>query len=88
MRSGATTGRYSEGKYALTDGPCYAKALRGLRENPGCVGAHLCGTYLRNRFRIRGLLDEQERPDEAAIAAITAAHRETDVWMRSAEFSK
>jgi hypothetical protein len=55
----------------------YRETMTALSELPGCVGFHLCGAYLRNRCRGRGLRDEQEAPDEQAIPAITRANRET-----------
>ena len=63
------------------DGNWYASVLKGLRENPGCVGAHLCGAYLRNRVRNRGLLDEMEEPDTEMINLIRKANLETEKWV-------
>jgi hypothetical protein len=67
--------------YALNDGGWYANVLSGLQEIPGCVGAHLCGAYIRNRTRRRGLLDEQERPDATNIQLITEANRAAAAWI-------
>ncbi len=64
----------------LNDGAWYAEVLGGLRDNPGVAGAHLCGAYLRNRTRRRGLRDEREIPDATAIEHIRAANRETTAW--------
>ncbi|HEY6169493.1 MAG TPA: agarase [Verrucomicrobiae bacterium] len=61
----------------------YAEILTALREVPGCVGMHLCGAYLRNRVRQRGLRDEQEKPDSEAIEAITEANRAVAQWVTS-----
>jgi hypothetical protein len=69
-------------------GASYAEKLRLLRELTGCVGLHLCGAYLRNRCRKRGLRDEQERPDSEAIAAITQANRESVKWVKRATEGK
>ena len=77
------TGRYDDGQYARNDGAWYAEVLTGLRNNPGCIGAHLCGAYLRNRARKRGLLDEQGRPDEENVALIGKANREMTAWAES-----
>lgn len=66
------------------NGDGYAETLRRLREVEGCVGYHLCGAYLRNACRRRGLRDASEKPDEAALATITAANREAADWMRKA----
>ncbi len=65
------------------DGAAYRETLRGLRSIPGCIGAHLCGAYLRNHARRRGLRDEIERPDSENVALITQANRETADWMRT-----
>ncbi len=75
------SGRYRDARFFKNDGRWYAEVLAGLRDNPGCIGAHLCGAYLRNRFRKRGLLDEQERPDAENVALITQANLDTQRWM-------
>jgi hypothetical protein len=63
----------------------YREALAALRDCPGAVGLHLCGAYLRNRCRSRGLRDEKETPDEEAIRGITQANQETRRWAASLE---
>jgi len=68
------------GSYKLNDGSWYRDVLRGLRENSGAIGAHLCGAYIRNRFRARGLLDEQERPDVVNVPLIRDANLEQSYW--------
>lgn len=65
------------------NGDWYAEVLAGLRNNPGCVGAHLCGAYYRNRVRRRGLLDENEQPDTEMIDRIRTAHAVTEAWVES-----
>jgi hypothetical protein len=70
-------------QFIRNEGHWYADALRGLRTNPGCVGAHLCGAYLRNTARNRGLRDQHEIPDQENLDLITAAHRETAAWASS-----
>jgi hypothetical protein len=76
---------YPGGQYSLNDGAWWAETLAGLRHNPGCVGAHLCGAYLRNRTRKRGLRDEAGSPDEKNLALITAANRAQTEWVRNYE---
>jgi len=66
------------------DGAGYAATLQALRAEPGCVGYHLCGAYLRNTTRNRALRAADESPDAEAVAAITAANREAEAWMQSA----
>jgi hypothetical protein len=78
---GAKSIKAESGGHLLTNGAWWAETLAGLRENPGCVGAHLCGAYVRNNSRRRGLLDPEERPDEEAIGEIRRANRETDAWV-------
>jgi hypothetical protein len=70
------------------DGQWYADVLQSLRNNPGCIGAHLCGAYVRNNARKRGLRDSQECPDEENLARIGKANHATTAWvqtMRGAE---
>lgn len=62
------------------DGEHYAKVLEVLRSNPGCVGFHLCGAYLQNRVRNRGLRNENNEPDMEAIRLITKANQEAAEW--------
>ena len=70
-------------RWGRNNGRWYREVLAGLRENPGCVGAHLCGAFQRNRVRRRGLLDLQERPDREMIEQFRAANEETSQWVRS-----
>jgi hypothetical protein len=82
------SGLYHDGRYSRNDGRWYAEMLAGLRKNPGCVGAHLCGAYLRNHVRRRGLLDEQERPDDENMALIREANLQTQRWMDAFPYSE
>ena len=77
------SGLYHDGRYSRNDGQWYAEVLAGLRENPGCVGAHLCGAYLRNRVRRRGLLDDQERVDDENVDLIREANLKTQQWVKA-----
>jgi hypothetical protein len=77
------SGKYREGAYNTNDGAWYGKVLQGLKNNPGAIGAHLCGAFIRNRFRRRGLLDEQERPDELNNTLITSANMEISEWIET-----
>ena len=76
------TGRYPTHSYKENNGAWYGKMLKGLQKNPGAVGAHLCGAFLRNRQRARGLLGEQENPDVANNDLIRAANQETEQWVK------
>jgi hypothetical protein len=55
----------------------YRDTLEELKGVPGCVGFHLCGAFLRNRARNRGLRGPDETPDRDALAGITTANRAT-----------
>ena len=59
----------------------YRRLLEELRGVDGCIGLHLCGAYLKNRRRRRGLRNEDESPDAAAVAAIREANGQTAEWM-------
>lgn len=75
--------KHADGSQAH-DGPGYARMLETLRELPGCVGYHLCGAYLRNGTRKRGLRDASEVPDRAALGPIEAANRAAAAWIANA----
>jgi hypothetical protein len=66
--------------FMRNDGRWWGETLRKLRENPGCIGAHLCGAYWRNHARNRGLRDADGRPDDENIALIARANRELLDW--------
>ncbi len=66
------------------DGAGYAKILAAVRAEPSCVGAHLCGAYLRNETRRRALRMADEQPDVEAITAITGANKIAAEWVREA----
>ncbi len=70
------------GPQLRNDGEWWGTQLRGLISNPGCIGAHFCGAYLRNRVRRRGLLSEDETPDREMIDAIRAANRDVEEWVQ------
>ena len=74
--------------FQRNDGAWYAGVLQGLRDNSGCISAHLCGTYLRNRARNRGLRDARERPYEENIALTTQANREMAAWVQAARTAR
>lgn len=71
------------GEFTPNDGEWYARVLQQLFDHPGCVGAHLCGAYQRNKARRYGLLDELERPDEENVALIQAANQHIHQWMET-----
>jgi hypothetical protein len=78
----------SSGNQKLPDGTIrndpgkHRQTLLALREVSACVGFHLCGAYLRNRTRNRGLRGPDESPDQVSIDGIAAANREMADWVR------
>ncbi|MAT79001.1 hypothetical protein CMK14_28220 [Candidatus Poribacteria bacterium] len=64
------SGKYLDGEYYLVDRKWFAETIENLLQNVGIVGAHLCSGYIRNRYRRKGLIDEEEQPDEIAISKI------------------
>jgi hypothetical protein len=78
-----SSGKYKDGRHFRVDGDWWVKVLKGLRDNPGAIGAHLCGAYLRNRIRAKGLLDEYEKPDTQAIETLKKANYEMIQWIQT-----
>jgi hypothetical protein len=71
-------------QWSSNDGDWWHETLTGLRTNPGCIGAHLCGAYIRNRCRRRGLLDPFDTPDPEMIPKFTKANRDMQRWIDAA----
>lgn len=77
-----------EGRSERQDPLVYRQIMERMRDLPSCVGFHLCGAYLRNRIRRKGLRYEDERPDVEAITGITAVNREMQAWLGKQKFRK
>lgn len=60
----------------------YQQTLKLLFQDPSCLGYHLCGAYLANRVRKRGLRDEQNKADSDIIQGITLANSQVREWIR------
>jgi hypothetical protein len=52
-----------------------------LRNEPSCVGLHLCGAYIANRARRRGILDEYENYSYPEFDEIIRTNKETLDWV-------
>jgi len=65
------------------DPQLYAPMIRALREEPSCIGWHVCGAYLKNRARNAGFRDERFDPIEDLIAAASEANHETLRWVEA-----
>ncbi len=63
------------------DGDWYQEVLDGLIQNPGCVGAHLCGAFIRNRVRRKGLMSEDEVIDVEMTNKIRTANKSVTSWV-------
>lgn len=59
----------------------YSQKMEALRELDFCVGWHLCGAYLRNTARKRGIRTEAFEPDEAFIAELKRVNHETHEYI-------
>jgi hypothetical protein len=79
------SGKYLDGEYYLADGKWFTEAVEGLLKNPGAIGAHLCGGYIRNRFRRKGLVDEREQPDQEAVVEIQKGSQVVENWLGDLE---
>ena len=69
-------------EHRYPDPGAYGRVTQMLRDMPQCVGFHLCGAYLANRVRRRGLRSEQDAIDVEAIDGFRRVNRETARWMR------
>lgn len=68
--------------YSIHSSDWYNKMYNLLKETPSCVGYHLCGAYLANRCRKKGLLDEQEKTESEIIEMIKNTNLEMDLWVK------
>lgn len=68
--------------YSGHDVDRYRQTLRLLREDPSCLGYHLCGAYMANRVRKRGLRNERDDVDPDLIKGIAQANLETRQWVQ------
>jgi hypothetical protein len=80
----------SGGKQVLPDGSqrhdvtVYRDIMKVATELPDCIGFHLCGAYLKNRVRRKGLRAADETPDEEVITGIRQVNQEARSWLDSA----
>ncbi len=65
-------------------GDSYGVKIQALRELSCCVGWHLCGAYLRNTTRARGIRDEKFQADDTLIEEMRLANQETAAFVRQA----
>jgi hypothetical protein len=71
--------------YAGHDINRYRKIMQLLSKDPSCLGYHLCGAYIANRVRKKGLRDERDEVDPDLIQGITKANSEIQQWVRQLE---
>jgi hypothetical protein len=67
--------------YHTLDG--YPEIYRLIKETPSCIGYHLCGAYLENRVRKRGLLKEDEKPNIEVIDMMKRVNQEMEQWVKN-----
>ena len=58
----------------------YDFLLKAMREDRHCLGVNLCGGFVRNRTRRKGVYDEHEKPDRNAINGFTKTNRGIREW--------
>ncbi|MEO0414286.1 MAG: agarase [Verrucomicrobiota bacterium] len=58
----------------------YDFLLNAMREDRHCLGVNLCGGFVRNRTRLKGVYDEQENPDQNAIDGFIKTNGEIQEW--------
>ena len=51
-----------------------------LKDIHSCIGFHLCGAYIENRVRRRGLFDEYDMPYQEVMDGITSVNMEMQKW--------
>ena len=61
----------------------YSTKIKALRELPCCVGWHLCGAYLENTTRNRGVRDKMGQADDALIAEMIEANQKTKAFVNT-----
>ena len=66
--------------YHTLDG--YPEIIKLLKDTSSCVGYHLCGAYLENRCRMRGLLKENEKPNQDIIDMMTTVNIDMQNWVK------
>lgn len=59
----------------------YPNTYKTLKENNSCIGYHLCGAYLENRARKRGLLREDETPHAKVVEMMTSVNSDMKEWV-------
>ncbi len=59
----------------------YPEAIRRLRDVPACVGFHLCGAFMRNKARNRGLISLTEEEDAPVLAEMRKTNAKVQAWI-------
>jgi hypothetical protein len=63
----------------------YREVYEVLREVTSCIGFHLCGGYIQNRVRRKGLLDPDNQPFHDVVNGMARVNHETIAWLESIE---
>ncbi len=61
----------------------YRSLIESMRDCSDCLGVNLCGGFVRNRIRRKGVYDEQENPDLDAVEGFKKVNGEITKWYRS-----
>lgn len=54
-----------------------------LREVPSCLGFHLCGGYIQNRVRRKGLFDPNNQPFREVVEGLSGVNQDTLSWLET-----
>jgi len=63
----------------------YRLFMKSMQECSDCLGVNLCGGFVRNRIRQKGVYDEQENPDLEAVEGFIKTNGELTAWYQSLE---
>jgi hypothetical protein len=61
----------------------YQEVYEMMKDVTSCIGFHLCGGYIRNRVRRRGLLNEKNAPYTQVVDEITKVNMDMLKWAGS-----
>ncbi|HKK68736.1 MAG TPA: hypothetical protein VJ946_11000, partial [Bacteroidales bacterium] len=52
-----------------------------LKKESSCIGYHLCGAYMANRQRKKGLLNENDESTQIVLDKMTRVHKDMIRWV-------
>ena len=61
----------------------YQRMYELLKRESSCIGYHLCGAYMANRQRKKGLLNENDERVQNVLDKMTLVHKDMKRWMEN-----